>query len=64
VGKVVFAVPDPKYGACGSVLNLCTLPGALWQVETASGVLQAECLEVLREFFREARKRPPRKPKA
>lgn len=61
LGKVVFAVPDAKYGACGSALNLCALPGALWQVKTASGILHDECLEVLQDFFREARKRPPKK---
>ncbi len=55
--KVVFAVPDAKYGACGSALNICGLPGALWRVETVSGVLQTECLAQLQDFFKAVRAR-------
>ena len=55
--KVVFAVPDAKYGACGSALNICDIPGALWRVETFSGVLQNECLEQLQAFFKTVRTR-------
>lgn len=53
--KVVFSAPDPRYGACGSALDLCNFRGALWRVEVASGVLAAESAELLRSFFRQVR---------
>ena len=53
--RVVYGLADPKYGACGSTLNVCRQPGALWQVQCDSGVLADECLALIQSFFRSVR---------
>lgn len=56
VDRVVYGTPDPKAGSCGSLTNLFTLPyNHRPQVE--QGVLEKECAEVLRAFFRGLRRR-------
>ena len=55
--RVVFALPDPKYGACGSALNVTANPGALWHVESAGGILENESKALMQEFFRRVRNR-------
>ncbi len=57
VKRVVFALADNKYGACGGALNICDLPGALWKVETTAGVLQEESKNLIQEFFSKVRER-------
>lgn len=51
VRRVVFGVPDPKVGACGSVYNLCTDPRLHHEIEVVHGVRAAECATLLTEFF-------------
>jgi len=55
VGRLVYGAPDPKAGACGSVLNVIREPRLNHRVEIASGVLAEESGALLRQFF--ARKR-------
>jgi len=55
VGRLVYGAPDPKAGACGSVLDVIREPRLNHRVETTEGVLGDECSALLREFF--ARKR-------
>ena len=55
VGRLVYGAPDPKAGACGSVLNVIREPRLNHRVEIASGVLAEEAGALLRHFF--ARKR-------
>src|SRR5579875_344975 len=38
VRRVVFAAPDPKAGACGSLYNLCVDPRLNHEVEVVPGV--------------------------
>lgn len=57
VDEVVFGPPDPKAGACGSVMNVAQAPKLNHQVEVVSGVLEAECGGLLTEFFRSRRMR-------
>ena len=54
---VVYGARDPKAGASGSALKVLNHPKLNHQVEVLSGVLQEECASVLREFFRERRKK-------
>lgn len=56
VGKVVYGVPDPKAGAAGSVIDLLREPRFNHQVEVIPGVLEDECGEIVRRFFRSLRK--------
>ena len=53
--RVVFGTPDPKAGACGSVLAVLNHPKVNHQVEVVSGVLAEQCADILRGFFRKRR---------
>ena len=55
IKRVVFGAWDQKAGAVGSVWDILRDPRALYQVEVISGVLEAECAELLYEFFKEKR---------
>ena len=53
---VYYGAPDPKAGSCGSMINLFALPYN-HQPVLVSGVLEQECADILRNFFRELRKK-------
>ena len=55
--RVVYGASDPKAGASGSVLKVLNHPKLNHQVEVLSGVLKEECADVLRNFFRQRRRR-------
>ena len=55
VPRVVYAAPDPKAGAAGSVLDVLGEPRLNHRPEVVGGVLGEEAGELLREFFRERR---------
>ena len=56
IDRLVYAVPDPKAGAAGSLFDVPRDPRLNHRVEVATGVLAAECSAVLKEFFRARRK--------
>ena len=49
--RVVFGAWDEKAGAAGSLWDLLRDPRSLNKVEVITGVLEAECGEVLTQFF-------------
>ena len=51
VGRLVYGAADPKAGACGAVLDVIHEPRLNHRVDVVTGVLAAECGELLREFF-------------
>ena len=55
VTRLVYAAPDPKAGACGSVLGVMNHPHLNHHVEVSSGLLADECGELLTTFFRARR---------
>lgn len=55
VPTVVFGAWDPKAGAAGSVFDVLREPRLNHWVEVYSGVREAECAALLREFFAEHR---------
>lgn len=55
--KVVIAAMNPKAGCAGSVVNLLQMPGLNHQVEMERGLLEEECAGLLRDFFRELRRK-------
>jgi tRNA(adenine34) deaminase len=55
VARVVYGTPDPKAGAAGSVLDVLAEPRLNHRPVVEPGVLEEECAEVLRAFFRERR---------
>ena len=58
VKRLVFAVLDPKGGACGSMFNIPPEPRLNHRLEVVRGILAQESQELLQEFFRHLRKRP------
>lgn len=55
VNRVVYGAPDPKTGACGSVVDLFAEARLNHHARVEGGVLADECGERLRTFFRERR---------
>jgi tRNA(adenine34) deaminase len=57
VRRVIFGCPDPKGGAAGGMWNLLQSPNLNHRSEITSGVLGADCVQMLKAFFKEARER-------
>lgn len=55
VRRVVYGMPDPRSGACGSALDISGFKGMLWKVEVKAGVLENACRELVQRFFQERR---------
>jgi len=62
IRRLVVGAMDPKAGACGSALAVLNHRKLNHQVEFESGILQAECAAILRDFFRGRRKTNRRVP--
>jgi tRNA(adenine34) deaminase len=56
IDRLVYAVPDPKAGAAGTLFDIPRDPRLNHRVEVSSGVLATECGDLLKEFFRSRRK--------
>ncbi|MEO6909435.1 MAG: tRNA adenosine(34) deaminase TadA [Edaphobacter sp.] len=56
IHRLVYAAPDPKAGACGSVLSVMNHPQLNHRVEVHPGLLADECGRKLSNFFRERRR--------
>lgn len=55
IARVVYGAPDPKTGAAGSVIDLFAEARLNHHAEIVGGVLENQCAERLRAFFRERR---------
>jgi tRNA(adenine34) deaminase len=56
VERVIYGAPDPKAGACGSVFDLLPSDGRFnHRTGCQGGVLETDCGEILRDFFRARR---------
>ncbi len=53
--KVYIGTMDPKGGACGSVFNIPSDSRLNHRVEIETGIMQEECSEVMKKFFKELR---------
>ena len=51
LSRVVFGAPDPKTGACGSVVNLFEQEKLNHHAVVTGGVLADDCGALLRDFF-------------
>lgn len=52
VSTIVFGAYDPRSGACGSAYNLFIAGRPYPMPEVIGGIMEAECKELLTEFFR------------
>ncbi|WHH57282.1 tRNA adenosine(34) deaminase TadA [Petroclostridium sp. X23] len=57
IGQLIIGTMDPKAGAGGSVVNLFGIEQFNHKVDVIQGVLQQECADLLKRFFRELRQR-------
>lgn len=55
VERVVYGASDPKGGTAGSLMNLLEEPRFNHRVFVTRGILEAECSEMLKSFFRRLR---------
>ncbi|HEX3941259.1 MAG TPA: tRNA adenosine(34) deaminase TadA [Acidobacteriaceae bacterium] len=55
IDRLVYGAADPKAGAAGSVLGVINHPQLNHTLEVTSGLLDEQCSELLRSFFRARR---------
>ena len=55
--RLVFAAKDPKAGAVGSLADVCRDARLNHQLAVTGGVMEVECGALLRDFFRQRRKK-------
>ena len=56
IPKVVFGTRNSKAGCAGSVLDVLNEPKLNHQVEIEEGILQPQCSEIMKRFFKRFRK--------
>jgi tRNA(adenine34) deaminase len=55
IGLVVYGAAEPRAGALVSAVRAHETPGLNHSLEVLGGVLEEECRQVMREFFRQRR---------
>jgi tRNA(adenine34) deaminase len=55
ISRVVYGAPDPKTGACGSVLDVFAQEKLNHHATTEGGLLAEDCAGMLKRFFAERR---------
>ncbi len=58
LSKLIFAVADPKTGACGSIFNLLQTEELNHKVEIDKSIMEDECRALIQTFFKEKRLKP------
>ncbi len=56
VKRIVFGAPDPRAGACGSLIDFSSYPMES-APEIHGGVLAEDCIAPIRSFFQQTRKK-------
>lgn len=56
VSRVVFGATDPRTGAAGSVFDILTTKKLNHVIDVEQGVLEHECAQLLKDFFKSKRK--------
>lgn len=57
VARLVFGIHDPKAGAAGSLYNLGQDDRLNHRVEVITGIMEEDCLALMKDFFRARRKK-------
>ena len=55
LGKLIYALEEPKTGCCGSVYNLLDEPKFNHKVVVEKGIKREEVLKIMQDFFRQKR---------
>ena len=64
IPRVVVGCMNPKAGCTGSILNLLNIQAFNHQADLTTGVLEEECSQLMKQFFRELREARKMKKKA
>ena len=56
IPTIVFGAQDPRYGACGSAVQLAQNERIDVRANVINGVAEAECSELIKRFFRQVRR--------
>ena len=56
IGRVIYGAPDLKGGAFGSSINILDAQNINHRPEVIDGVMQEECSEIIKSYFRSKRK--------
>lgn len=54
--RLCIGAPDPKTGACGSVMDITSNVHLNHHPQVSAGILQEECSAILKNFFRQLRR--------
>lgn len=57
VERVVYGAPDPRTGSAGSATNVFSGDYHNHRVQVEGGILRDDCGQILKDFFRERRKK-------
>jgi tRNA(adenine34) deaminase len=57
IQKVYIGTPDPKTGACGSLMNILQDERLNHNVQIETGIMQQQCEKILKSFFQKLRKK-------
>ena len=55
IKTVVYGGRDFRGGACGTTIDVLDNPAINHKTETVSGILEEECVEIMRSFFKQKR---------
>jgi tRNA(adenine34) deaminase len=55
VPHVIYGATDPKAGCGGTIMNLLQEPRFNHRTELTAGVLEEECADLLKQFFKQLR---------
>ena len=58
IDKIIYGAPDPKTGACGSMIDLISVKEINHHAEAIGGILEKQCGQILKDFFLSKRKKP------
>jgi tRNA(adenine34) deaminase len=57
ISRLVYGTPEPKFGAAGSKFKLLRDSRFNHRIEVTRGILEKECAEVLKSFFKKRRRK-------
>ena len=57
LSSLFYGADDPKTGACGSVINIANNKSLNHRLKITKGILEEDCSLLLREFFKNKRKK-------
>ncbi|WP_018248333.1 tRNA adenosine(34) deaminase TadA [Orenia marismortui] len=55
IDNLIYGATDPKAGAAGSLFNLVNSNKLNHQINVQSGILENDCSQIMKEFFRKLR---------